>query len=255
MSFIGKTLKVTGWITRTAAVGVAAVVLANAFDEQLAPEVKALLERPAPQVAEPDNLLNALIGFPIVSADVAQNEAFWRIGVRKREVRRVAVDDDARQHAYDVTGDEQKLSVVGDRALLCTSDARRESDCLSAVAAHRDAVEQLLIDNAEWLRRFHALQRYSTFAADAPISWADPWLPSSEVSTGHALARTEVALQWGPRRSSGGRRQSCGRPAVLAALSGVNRRLSDQQASRRCRPSQQSRAGRHDAAHAGADAG
>ena len=196
MSFIGKTLKVTGWITGAAAVGVAVVVLANAFDEPLAPEVKALLARPAPQVAEADNLLNALIGFRIVSADVAENEAFWRIGVRKREIRRVAADNDARQHAYDVTGDEQKLRLIGDRTLLCSGDARSESNCLSTVAAHRDAVEQLLIDNAEWLRRFHALQRYSTFAADAPISWADPWVSLREVSTGHALARTEIALQW-----------------------------------------------------------
>lgn len=196
MSLIRKTLKVTGWITGIAAVGMAAVVLANAFDEPLAPEVKALLERPAPQVAEADNLLNALIGFPIVSADVAENEAFWRIGVRKRAIRRVAADNDARQHAYDVTGDERTLRLIGDRTLLCPRDALSDPTCLSAVAAHRDAVEQLLIDNAEWLRRFHALQRYSTFAADAPISFFDPWILSGVVSTGHALARTEIALQW-----------------------------------------------------------
>lgn len=150
-------------------VGVAAVVLVNAFDESPSP----LLQNAASQSRwsrpyEESNGYFYLLGF---AAPAGSDPA--RAAQKVVERYNANIDADHRQLSLsDLMQDIEGLALNGDEAVLCDW---QDADCLAHFEQHAASFDALVSDNALLLERYHALIRHPDYRTAIKPSYLEPY--------------------------------------------------------------------------------
>lgn len=178
--------RVLKWLAASALAVVLALALANAFDEELRPEVKAALAPVRDTVPAQDNLLHAFIGFDAPSDDFAQ------VGLARRQDmdRRIAAKSESLDWP-EATGPDAVV-MRGDTTLVNYADERFAS--VLATARQRPADTQaLLAANTRLRERYQSLRRYPHFVDSLQLHLKITFPPYQRAAAGRKVWRLWLA--------------------------------------------------------------
>ncbi|MDB5975762.1 MAG: hypothetical protein JWR07_2522 [Nevskia sp.] len=178
--------RIFGWGALALLSVATALLLVNAFDEPLTPEVRALLEKPDEPLTRQQNMFYAAVGFRTAGQDMEQ--AGWE---RVQAINAALRAGKSWQDAESI-GAQGTLKTVGDGECLS-----RSSDLpllLDFLQAHKSEAEALLKDNSKLMQRYADLASYQRFAATTPADVLAAFLPAwGGISCGKRLWMLDLA--------------------------------------------------------------
>ena len=170
-------LKVTLWVV--VLIALSGLILSFG-DVELRPEVRALLDQPAPGFDERDNGYFALLG----GIDVDESEDPWDAGRELAMAYQLQLSSGAETLAETGYTAPTRMDLSDDLGELC----RVESEpCVATVLADPDTVSRLGAEHAVLLRRYRALYDYSDFSLPLTPSYSQPTPPFGRLADAQRL--------------------------------------------------------------------
>ncbi len=166
MTWARRVWRICRWILFALLCAAGAVLLVNAIDEPLSPEVTALVQDPGPPLTRQQNMYYAALGFNAAAPDM--EEAGWnRVQAINAALRAgktmLEADKETEQPRRTFVGDKTHLPGYG-------KTSGELSDILEFLQQHGAEAEQLLADNRVLLERYAALEHYPHFAVAVPAN-------------------------------------------------------------------------------------
>lgn len=167
------------------------LVLINAFDEKVAPEVEQLVSAPLATVPQSENAYFALFGFQAPSG-----EDMHVRGVEMVAVYEKAIQADPNSQAIpspDTMLGEKRLQFVGNDKDLCRSSLDT-NHCVAYYIGRSADTTRILADNKLMLDRYLQLTGYPHFQEILPPVVATPMVHISPMRTAHQLLLAKIAM-------------------------------------------------------------
>jgi len=166
MTALRRAWRICKWLLLLLLCAAGALLLINAIDEPLAPEVTALVQDQGPLLTRQQNMYYSTVSFNAAAQDM--EEAGWdRVQAINASLRAgktiLEADKETEQPRRTFVGDKTHLPGFG-------KASGELSDSLEFVRQHGAEADQFLADNRVLLERYAALQRYPHFAVTVPAN-------------------------------------------------------------------------------------
>lgn len=166
------------------------LLLINAFDEDLKPEVRAFADFSSEQVAPEQNGYFAVMGHAAAIGDDPHRKGIEVVAEHRRRVEESnGADPTIPEVRNDVLG-ANKLEFQGKTSELCERNVAR---CLPVYRQKVRAIEAMLTNNRVLVERYRRLYDYPHYREAVNESWH--LLLSTDDSNSYAVVRAQIGLQ------------------------------------------------------------